>query len=310
MPARLPPLTACRAFEAAARLGSFARAAAELNVTATAVSYQIKLLESWTGKRLFNRCNNAVIPTDAARLLAPVITDALEQIGDGLRNLTGDTGPALVRISVQPDFALKWLIPRLATFSAMHPQVELNLVTSYRTLDLLSESLDLAVRYLDPVGFAESATQLRADHLFRADLAPVASPALFPAGRPADPASLRRTTLLHVLTVLDDWRLWLAAAGITGIDAERGPKFDSYALSGEAAAQGWGIALGRIGFIEGDIAAGRLVTPFATRLAGRRSWVLLTAHRPRKPQVESLRSWLLSEAAGETSQMDQIGLKR
>jgi LysR family transcriptional regulator, glycine cleavage system transcriptional activator len=297
MPTRSPPLNACRAFEAAARLGSFSRAGSELHVTAAAVSYQVNLLEKWTGKRLFNRFHNGVIPTNAARLLAPVITDALERMSDGLLNLTGDTGPALIRFSVQPDFALKWLIPRLPRFSAAHPRVELNLVTSYRSLDLLSDTLDLAVRYLNPAEFAESATQLRADHLFTADLVPTVSPTLFPPGRPADPALLRHATLLHVLTVLDDWRRWLSAAGIKGIDPDRGPKFDSYALSGEAAAQGWGVALGRIGFIETDIAAGRLVTPFATRLAGLRSWVLLTAHRPRIPQVETLRSWLLSEAA-------------
>ncbi|HVC61440.1 MAG TPA: LysR substrate-binding domain-containing protein [Acetobacteraceae bacterium] len=296
MAARLPPLNACRAFEAAVRLGSFARAAAELNVTATAISHQVKLLEGWTGKRLFNRRNNAVVPTVAARLLAPTVSDALERIGTGLRNLAGSTGPSLLTLSVQPDFALKWLIPRLPRFAASHPLVELHLVTAYRTLDLLSEDLDLAVRYLDPEGLAETGADLRADPLLSADLLPVGSPALFPPGRPADMRQLRGATLLHVLSAPEDWRRWLAAAGVTGVDAERGPKFDSYALSGEAAAQGWGVALGRIGFIEADIAAGRLVAPFATRLAGRRSWVLLTAQRPRKPQVAALRAWLLGEA--------------
>lgn len=168
---------------------------------------------------------------------------------------------------------------------------------SYPSLDLLSDTLDLAVRYLTPAEFVESATQLRANHLFTADPVPTVSPALLPPGRPADPALLRHATLLHVLTALEDWWRWLSAAGIKGIDPERGPKFDSYALSGEAAAHGWGVALGRIGFIEAYVAAGRPVTPFATRLPGRRSWVLLTDHRPRIPQVEILRSWLLSEAA-------------
>jgi LysR family transcriptional regulator, glycine cleavage system transcriptional activator len=300
VPSRFPPLNACRAFEAAARLGSFARAGTELNVTAAAVSHQVNLLERWSGKRLFNRSHNAVVPTNDARLLAPVITDALEQIGDGLLNLTGDTGPALIRFGVQTDFALKWLIPRLPRFSAAHPRIELNLVTSYRSLDLLSDTLDLAIRYFNPAEFAESGTQLRADHLFTADLVPIVSPTLFPPGR-ADPAQLRHATLLHVVTALEDWRRWLSAAGIKGIDAERGPKFDSYSLSGEAAAQGWGVALGRIGFIDAEVAAGRLVTPFSTRLPGRRSWVLLTTHRPRIPQVATLRSWLLAEAAAAST---------
>ncbi len=211
MPSRLPPLNACRAFEAAARLGSFVRAASELNVTAAAVSYQVTALEKWTGKRLFNRFHNGVVPTNAARLLAPVITDALERMSDGLLNLTGDTGPALVRFSVQPDFALKWLNPGSLGFRR-RPRTELNLVTSYRSLDLLSDTLDLAVRYLVPAEFTESATQLRADHLLTADLVPVVSPALFPPERPADPTLLRHATLPHVLTVLDDWRRWLSPA--------------------------------------------------------------------------------------------------
>jgi LysR family glycine cleavage system transcriptional activator len=308
MPTRLPPLNACRAFEAAARQGSFARAATELNVTATAISHQVKLLEGWTGKRLFNRRNNAVVPTDAARLLAPSISEALERIGTGLRDMAGNAGPSLLTFSVQTDFALKWLIPRLPRFAARHPGVELHLVTAYRTLDLLSEDLDLAVRYLDADGLAESAANLRADPLLGADLMPVCSPALVPPGQPADPQMLRGVTLLHVLSVEDEWRRWLGAAGVSGVDAERGPRFDSYALSVEAAAQGWGVALGRIGFVEADIAAGRLVAPFPTRLPGRRSWVLLTAHRPRKPQVAALRAWLLAEARNAAAGPEQTSL--
>ena len=297
MAPRLPPLNACRAFESAARLGSFARAAAELNVTPTAISHHVKALEAWTGRRLFIRRNNAIVLTDAARLLAPTIGEALERIADGVQTLTGTAGPSLVSISVQPDFALKWLIPRLPRFAALHPGVELRLVTAYRSLDFLSEDLDLAVRYLEPTALSETGAELRAEPLLRADLVPIARPALFPPGRAADPALLRTCTLLHVLSAPEDWRRWLALAGLSGIDATRGPKFDSYALTGEAAAQGWGVALGRVGFIEADIAAGRLVAPFSPRLAGRRTWVLLTMRRNRKPVVAALRAFLLREAA-------------
>jgi LysR family glycine cleavage system transcriptional activator len=297
MAPRLPPLNACRAFESAARLGSFARAAAELNVTPTAISHHVKALEAWTGRRLFTRRNNAIVLTDAARLLAPTIGEALERIAVGVQTLTGTAGPSLVSISVQPDFALKWLIPRLPRFAALYPGAELRLVTAYRSLDFLSEDLDLAVRYLEPNALSETGAELRAEPLLRADLVPIARPALFPPGRAADPALLRTCTLLHVLSAPEDWRRWLALAGLSGIDATRGPKFDSYALTGEAAAQGWGVALGRVGFIEADIAAGRLVAPFSPRLAGRRTWVLLTMRRGRKPVVAALRAFLLREAA-------------
>ena len=304
MPTRLPPLNACRAFESAARLGSFARAGAELSVSATAISHHVKALESWTGRRLFTRRNNYIIPTEAARLLAPVISEAMERIAEGVQALTGTAGPILLTLGAQPDFALKWLIPRLPRFAKLYPAVELRLVTAYRPLDFLSEDLDLAVRYLDLKMLVETGDELRAEPLLCADLVPVASPALFPPDRAADPARLRASTLLHVLSAPEDWRRWLGVAGLTGIDATSGPKFDSYALTGEAAAQGWGVALGRIGFIEADIAAGRLVAPFPSRLAAQRSWVMLSARRSRKPMVARLRAFLLREAAAASADDD------
>ena len=296
---RLPPLNACRAFEAAARLGSFARAATELNVSPTAISHHVKTLEAWTGRRLFVRSNNAIITTDAARQLAPAITEALERIGAGIESLSGGTRLRHLTISVQPDFALKWLIPRLPRFAALHPALELRLVTAYRSLDFVSEDLDLAIRYLDHSALTDAAAELRAEPLLSADLVPVASPSLFPPDRPARPEDLRDATLLHVISAPDDWARWLALARISGMDDRRGPKFDSYALTGEAAAQGWGVALGRLGFVEADLAAGRLVTPFTTRLAGGRKWVLLSMMRPGNPMVATLRAFLLREATGD-----------
>lgn len=303
MSARLPPLNACRVFEAAARLGSFTRAAAELNVTPTAVSHHIKVLEAWTGRRLFKRRNNNITPTDDARHLAPLITEALEKLAGGVQSIMGAKGPTPLTISVQPDFALKWLIPRLRRFAERHPSVELRLATSYRALDLINEDIDVAVRYLDhpaterTSATAEMSNDLQVDHLLRADLSPVASPAMFPPGSTADTEILRRSTLLHVFGSPEDWRNWLDAADIRGINATKGPKFESYALSGEAAAQKWGVAMGRVGFIEADLAAGRLIAPFPLKLASRRSWFLLTTRRTSKPQVAKLRTWMLQEAA-------------
>ena len=302
---RLPPLNACRAFEAAARLGSFSRAAEELNVTAGAVSHQVKVLEDWLGRQLFRRGTNSVVLTDAARSLAPAINEALERLAVGVEGLQGTSGAMPLTVSAQPDFALKWLIPRLPRFAALYPAIELRLVTAYRALDLVREDIDLAVRYLDRAAvasgdaLAETGGQLRADRLLRADLTPIASPALFPPDRPLELGALRDCTLLHVLSAPDDWRLWLAAAGVRGVDAARGPKFDSYALTSEAAAQGWGVALGRVGFIEGDLAGGRVVAPFALRLSGPRSWFLLTARGRAKPRVAAFRAWMLHEAGNE-----------
>ena len=301
---RLPPLNACRAFEAAARLGSFTRAAAELNVTPTAISHHVKVLEAWTGRRLFKRRNNNVMPTGDARQLAPLITEALERLASGVQGVMGTRGPTLLTVSAQTDFSLKWLIPRLQGFASRNPSLELRFVSSYRELDLINEDIDVAVRYLSMEQSSETAgisSDLKVDHLLHADLSPVASPALVPRGTVLDAEALRRCTLLHVLGAPDDWRNWLDAAGIQGINAAKGPTFDSYALSGEAAVQKWGVAMGRAGFIEADLAAGRLITPFPIKLTSRRSWFLLTARRASKPQIAKLRTWILKEAAATST---------
>ena len=116
---RLPPLNACGAFEAVARLGSFSRAAEELNVTAGAISHQVKILEGWIGRQLFRRHTNSVVLTNAARSLAPAINEALERLALGIEDLRGTSGATPLTVSAQPDFALKWLIPRLPRASPL-----------------------------------------------------------------------------------------------------------------------------------------------------------------------------------------------
>lgn len=309
---RLPPLNACRAFEAAARLRSFSRAAAELNVTPGAISHQVKILEGWVGHQLFQRRANGIILTELARSLAPTINEALERLALGVEGIRGSVGMTLLTISAQPDFALKWLIPRLPRFAALYPAIELRIVTAHRALDLGRDDIDLAVRYLDRSAvasgeaLAEFAGQLQADRLLEADLTPIASPSL----RGLDePAALRNFTLLHALNASDDWGRWLAAANVRGVDPGHGPKFDSYALASEAAAQGWGVALGRVGFIESDLASGRIIAPFTLRLSGPRSWFLLTARGRTRPRVAALRAWMLREAAAVPLKLGAAGDK-
>lgn len=298
----LPPLNACRAFEAAARLQSFVRAAEELNVSPAAVSHQIKLLEGWLGHPLFRRRTSGVSLTGTGLALLPTLGEALERISLGLDSIAGRADSRVLTISTQPNFALKWLVPRLKSFMDIHPELEIRLVTGQRSLDLPSENIDAAVRYFDalPAGLREisarAATELVIDELLRADLMPVASPKLFSSGRPHAPELLREQTLLHVMTSPGDWRQWLRAAGVTGIDPMRGPKFDSYALTVEAAAHGAGVAMGRSVFLSGDFASNRLVAPFALRLAGQSAWFLLTSRRAAATKVTAFREWILGEA--------------
>jgi len=297
----LPPLNACRAFEAAARLQSFVRAAEELHVSPAAVSHQIKLLEGWLGRPLFRRHASGVSLTNAGLVLLPMLGEALERISISLDSIAGRAGGRVLTISTQPNFALKWLVPRLKSFMALYPAFEIRLVTAQRSLDLPSENIDAAVRYFDvlPIELREisarAATGLVIDELLRADLMPVASPKLFPPGKPYAPELLKEQTLLHVITSPGDWGQWLGAAGVNGIDPMRGPKFDSYALTVEAAAHGAGVAMGRSAFLSEDFANNRLVAPFALRLAGQSAWFLLTSRRSSAAKVTAFREWILDE---------------
>jgi LysR family glycine cleavage system transcriptional activator len=298
----LPPLNACRAFEAAARLQSFVRAAQELNVSPAAVSHQIKLLESWLGRRLFRRHASGVTLSSAGRALLPLLAEGLDRIALGLDSIAGRAGSRLLTISTQPNFALKWLVPRLKSFMALHPGLEVCLVTAQRSLDLASENIDAAVRYFDalPVGLREipahAASELRIDELLRADLMPVASPKLFPPGERYSPDLLKEQVLLHVMSSPGDWGQWLRAAGVSGVDPMRGPKFDSYALTVEAAAHGAGVAIGRSSFLTEDLESNRLVAPFVLRLAGQSAWFLLTSRQP-STKVTAFRDWILGQKA-------------
>jgi LysR family glycine cleavage system transcriptional activator len=300
----LPPLNACRVFEAAARLQSFVRAGEELNVSPAAVSHQIRVLETWLGRPLFRRRASGVTLTATGLGLLPVLGETLERIDLGLDSAAGRAGAPVLTISTQPNFALKWLVPRLKSFMARHPDWEIRLLTGERSLDLASEKIDAAVRYFDilPVGLREiparAAKELLIDELLRADLMPVASPLLFPPGRQYAPDLLKGHTLLHVLSSSEDWRVWITAAGIAGIDAQRGPKFDSYALTVEAAAQGAGVAMGRSAFLAEELANGRLVAPFSLRLPGRSAWFLLTSRGASGRRVAAFREWILDEARG------------
>ncbi len=297
MPRRLPPLNACRVFEAAARLSSFTRAAEELHVTQTAVSHQVKLLEQWLGTRLFQRHNNQVSLTAQGKALQPVLWDALERLAHGVETVANPAAVTPLIISAQPNFAFKWLIPRLTDFARDNPLIEPHILTTDRTFDLANTDIDVAIRHADTVGVSDSVpSDVRCELICAAKMFPVASPSLVATQRIAQLDDLERQTLLHVIGAADDWSLWLSAAGAHKVDAGRGPRFDSYAASVEAAAHGWGIAMGMDIFVQEDIDNGRLVAPFDLRLPRSAAWYLLTAKHFQKPNVLKFRAWILAQA--------------
>lgn len=293
---RLPPLNACRSFEVAARHASFKRAGDELHVTPAAVSHQVKQLETWLGHKLFRRSHNGLVLTERGRMLLGCLRGAFAQISKGAGEISGQAVTPTLAISVAPNFALKWLVPRLGAFARTYPAVRIEVATRTQGSELARDRFDVAIRHLDVVASSErNSADVCLDMLFPGDTIPVASPHLVRAMRIRRPDDLARCTLLQMAASLDDWTRWLSAARVEGVDARRGPRFDSYAMTVEAAASGWGFAMAREDFITGDLESGRLVAPFALRLPSRAAWFLVSFTHP-PPHVAAFRAWLLGEA--------------
>lgn len=290
MQRRLPPLNSLRAFESAARLLSFTRAADELAVTQSAVSHQVKTLEDWAGLPLFRRDGRAVALTEAAAKFLPAVTLALDQLALAGRKLQAvDPGQGWLTVAVMPSFAGKWLVPRLSTFRAKHPNIDVWLATFEAQTGALGADVDIAIRY-----GREDWPGLTSIKILSEELFPVCAPAV--AAQLKDPTDLARATLLHD-ELREDWAMWLRTAGVATVDATRGPGFDDSGLLIQAAIEGLGVALGRSVLVKGDLDAGRLVRPFATTLAGGSAYYLVyPPELENAPKIKAFREWLLATA--------------
>jgi LysR family glycine cleavage system transcriptional activator len=254
---RLPPLNAIRAFEAAARRGGFQAAGAELNVSANAVGRLVKVLEDWLGVALFKRLPRGVVATEAGRGYLDRVEVLLDQLAEATADLQRLETSRVLTISGGPSFVTRWLVPRLGRFTERHPDVDVQLT------DFAREEVDVAIRH--GLGIYDG---LRSDLLVREDFYLVCSPTLLSRGPPLrEPADLSQHVLLHSewdkrMSDQLDWARWLAAVGVSGIDAQRGPRFSSSILTLQAAAAGQGVALASSTLIADDLATGRLIRPF------------------------------------------------
>jgi LysR family glycine cleavage system transcriptional activator len=289
MPRRLPPLNALRAFEAAARHASFSAAGKELNVTHGAVSHQVRGLEEHLGVLLFHRTGRAVALTAEGRRLLPALTEAFDRIGRAVAELGGEADRPLA-IGVEPSFAARWLVLRLARFRQAHPGIEVSLLPSTQLVDFDREDVDLAIRYGRGGWPGLIVERLMDDTYF-----PVAAPEI--ASRLAKPADLAGETLLHEEST-SYWQAWLELAGVADVvDAGRGPRFTESSLALQAAAAGQGVALGGAALGGLDLADGRLVRPFALESPSEaRYWLVRPPRSRRNPKAEAFRTWLLAEA--------------
>jgi LysR family glycine cleavage system transcriptional activator len=286
---RLLFLNGIKAFEAAARGGSFAAAGAELHVSAAAVSRMVHLLEERLGVALFERKANKLVTTAAGR----AYQSGLTPIFDALASLTAQvTAPSSVRvltIGIGPTFAMKWLIPRLADFRKEEPDIDVRITTGGAAAPF-GEDWSCGVR----LGDGEW-PGLTAEPLFAADLLPVCAPRLASAlKRPAD---LKGPSLLRVAHSPDDWPLWLKAAHVPRVGA-RGTEFQFYGQALQAAVDGLGIAMGIRPYIDDDLAAGRLVAPFALSVPkGMRWYLVYRSFRTEQRDFAAFRRWIIRAAA-------------
>lgn len=289
-PPRLPPNAALRAFEAAARHVSFRRAAEELRLTESAVSHQVRHLEETLGLKLFERHPRGLSLTEAGSRYFAVVREALDRIASATVELQGGAA-ATLRVSALTAFAVGWLIPRLKAFQARHPNLDLDLQTSDRVVDLRREKIDVALRYGSGPWPGLQAVELVAE-----TLQPLCAPALAAGLR--EPADLLRQPLLRNTQHPEEWGLWLAGVGLAA--PEGGPGFESSTLVLEAATQGLGVALGRRPLSARKLAAGELVAPFPRTVAsGKAYWFVCLPEAGDRPAVARFRDWLVESFAAE-----------
>jgi LysR family glycine cleavage system transcriptional activator len=289
----LPPLNALRVFDAAARHGSFTRAAADLHVTQTAVSHQMRLLESHLGVTLFVRLPRRLVLTTEGRAYAAELHRVFERIRAATAGLSAGPRREVLAVTALPSFAARWLVPRLGAFVGAEPHIDLRIIATERALDFSREPVDVGIRY----GYGRY-TGLRTEKLMDDECFPVCSPALL-RRRPGlrTPADLRRHVLLHDDSP-DGWRRWLRAAGVVAGDPERGHIFTDASMMLQAAADGQGVAMGRKVLVAGDLAAGRLVRPFAKALPVEQAYFLVTSeHAAELPRIKAFRGWLFDQVA-------------
>jgi len=298
----MPPLNALRAFEAAARHLSLTRAAAELHVTAGALSHQIRGLEELLGVKLFERRVRAIALTAAGKLLYPGLQTGFARIREAVEGLDRSGRERVLVISAPPGFTAKWLVPRLYRFTSANPEIDVRSSSSTAYADFTTDGVDVAVRNL-PLG-AKIDPALVAEKLIDLSVVPVCSPRLIAAhGAPDGPAALSRLPLIHddTLTHLPDyptWAKWFAVAGFADIDVSRGLHFNTTDHALDAAVEGAGVLLAHDLPSYDDLRTGRLVVPVRLALStGRVYHVVCLRSRSERPHVQAFRTWVKQEIA-------------
>jgi len=297
---RLPSLTALRAFEAAARHLSFAKAAEELFVTPAALSYQIKSLETELGLPLFHRLNRAVTLTEAGRALAPGTTDGFTTLLSAWRKAKRLNENKILTVTAGPALTSKWLAPRMFEFAQAHPEIEMRFSASLHIVDFDHDEVDVAIRF--GMGGHKN---LYSKPLIKEWLTPMMTPEMAAELK----GDLSRAVLIHDETLRFakapcDWAAWTRAAGME-LDTSQGPLFSQADHALDAAISGAGVALGRFSVAMKDLETGRLVAPFKIGLvAEAQVWFVCPEGTETRPQVQAFEAWIRKEV-GAASKFEE-----
>lgn len=297
-PYDLPPLDLIEGFEAAARNLSFTKAAAELNLTQSAVSRQIKSLEEWLGVPLFERRTRALALTRQGETLFEAVPGILRAVEDVSHRIRQEQQARTLTVTTTASFASLWLIPRLPGFTHDHPEVDVRISASNNLIDLERNNVEIAIRYTGtaPAGAATK--------LFEEEVFPVCAPQLLKdAQRPlSSPSDLRHHVLLHYDDPANrvswlDWPTWLESVGLHDFKAAGAVRFNQYDQVVVAVTSGQGVALGRYPLLRNLLESGALVAPFSDKSIAPRAYYLIQSNDSSdNPDVQQFVQWLFREA--------------
>lgn len=291
----LPPMAALHSFMAAARHGSFSRAATEIGLTQGAVSRQIATLEDWLQTQLFERHGRRVQLSDAGRVYADAIGPALAGIRSATARALAEPAEATLRIATLPTFGMRWLGPRLGRLTRDLPDLVIEFAARSHEFDFAEEGFDAAIHYGLPTW-----TGAQHDLLFRERAIPVIAPALLREHAVHTPADLLHFPLLTQAVRRDAWREWFGHMGVPTDRLIAGPVVEHFLMLAQAAVAGTGAALLPSFMVGPELEAGTLVCPFDEAVVSEEAYYLVhPAGQADRPRFARLREWILAEAAAQ-----------
>lgn len=300
----LPPLLGLRAFAAAGRLQSLRDAAAELGVTPSAVSHQVKALEVWVGAPLFERGVRQVRLTTHGAALSDTLNKAFDSIDTGLELAQRKSVAATLKVAALPLFANTWMAPRLSRFEAEHPKLSLSIHTDARLYDMFAGEADVAIRN---VGAPSAGLHVR--KLLDLRATPLCTPDL--AKQLLQPADLERATLIGLSVGRAGWADWLTRAGVPGLTPKRTITFDTIPEAIDAAAQGRGVMLGLLPLVWDAPSAAKLVVPFPIEPQEAGTYFVVCRKDDRaNAVVRSFIEWIISEMRSDVRRLKRLEQQR